>query len=83
MAQRHSWAVLTKIEPKPAGSQGGQAKQKTNISSDKGADLKMSVTKWIMNAHRKDKEKGSETFCETNHAFGGGQPKRSTVGLNI
>ena len=56
-------------------------KQKTKISSDKGVDLKMSVTKRIMSAHRKDKEKGSETFWETERSrVWGGQPKWSTIG---
>ena len=39
----------------------------------------MSVTKWIMSAHKKDKKEGYEMFEEPKgHTFGG-QPKQSTV----
>ena len=43
------------------------------MNSDKGTDLKgLSVTQWIMSAHRKDKKEGYVTFEEPKgHTLGG------------
>ena len=50
------------------------------MNSDKGTDLEvLSVTQWIMSAHRKDKSRDVKRFeGPKGHTFGG-QPKRSTV----
>ena len=75
-----SWAVLAKIEPKPAGSQGEQAEKKAKPMTTKAQTWKdLSVTKWIISVHIKDKNEDIKRFeGSKGHTFWE-QPKRLTV----
>ena len=68
-----NWAMLAKIEPKPAGSQGEQAKEKAKPMTTKAQTWKdLSVTKRIISAHRKDKNGDIKRLGgPKGHMFGG------------
>ena len=68
-----SWAVLAKIEPKPAGSQGEQMGKKEKPMMTKAQTWKdLAVTKRIISAHRKDKNGDIKRLGgPKGHTFGG------------
>ena len=68
-----SWAVLAKIEPKPAGSQGEQIGKKAKPMMTKSQTWKdLSVTKRIISAHRKYKNEDiKRTGRPKGHRFFG------------
>ena len=68
-----SWGSVSKDPTETDRISSGVSKVEGKIKSHKGTDLKgLSVTQRIMNAHRKDKKEGYETFEEgKGHMFGG------------
>ena len=80
-----SWAVLAKVEPKPAGSQGKKAGKKEKPMTTKAQTwMDLEVTKRIISVHRKDKIEDIKRFGgPKGHRFWGVTQAISIFSLNI
>ena len=79
-----SWAVLTKGRTETGRIARRASEVEGKINSHKGADLKyLSVTKWIMSAHRKDKNRDIKCLGDRKFTRLGAAQAVNYFSLNI